>query len=168
MSLAIGRRFVAAHRGAARLLPLVLAATWPALCAAEKFVPFGAQPDGSEVSVQASPPVRLTDGRRQGWFRTTPKAPRTIADEKGTKQKYSEMLALNIADCPVHRMGAAMLVYRDAKGIELAQFELPPKSVEYVDVKPGTLGASMLEWLCATPAPTPAPPAFPGPTSPFK
>src|SRR5664279_5358738 len=116
MSLAIRHRFVAAQRGAARLLPLVLMAMWPALCAAEKFVPFGVQPDGSEVSVQASPPVRLTDGRRQGWFRTTPKAPRTIADEQGTKQKYSEMLALNIADCSVHRMGAAMLVYRDAKG----------------------------------------------------
>ncbi len=156
---------------AARLVPLVLAAaTWPALCAAEKFVPFGVQPDGAEVSVQASPPVRLTEGRRQGWFRTTTKPPRTIADEQGVKQKYTEMLALNVADCPVHRMGAAMLVYRDAKGKQLAQFDLPLKSVEYVDVKPGTLGASMLAWLCATPAPTPAPaaPAFPGPTSPFK
>lgn len=150
------------------LLPLALLASWPALCAAEKFVPFGVQPDGSEVQVQATPPVRLTDGRRQGWFRTTAKTPRTIADEHGTKQRYSEMLALNVADCPVRRMGAAMLVYRDAKGKQLAQFDLPPKAVEYVDVKPGTLGASMLEWLCAAPAPAPAPPAFPGPTSPFK
>lgn len=164
----MGRPIVATQRVAARLLPLVLAATWPALCAAEKFVPFGVQPDGSEVSVQASPPVRLTEGRRQGWFRTTPKAPRTIADAQGTKQKYSEMLALNVADCPVHRMGAAMLVYRDAKGAPLAQFDLPPKSVEYVDVKPGTLGASMLEWLCAAPPPAPAAPAFPGAASPFK
>ena len=166
MSLATARR-----SASARLVPLVLAAAaWPALCAAEKFVPFGVQPDGAEVSVQASPPVRLTEGRRQGWFRTTAKPPRTIADEHGVKQKYSEMLALNVADCPVRRMGAAMLVYRDAKGKSSPASNCPPKSVEYVDVKPGTLGASMLEWLCAPPAPTPAPaaPAFPGPTSPFK
>lgn len=118
--------------------------------------------------MQAGPPARLADGRRQGWFRTTSKSPRTIADERGVKQKYSEMLALNVADCPVFRMGAAMLVYRDAKGKQVAQFDLPPKSVEYVDVKPGTLGASMLEWLCAAlPPAAPAPP-FPGPTSPFK
>ena len=162
------RHAVGAPGDRVRLLSLVLLASWPALCAAEKFVPFGVQHDGSEVSVQASPPVRLTEGRRQGWFRTTAKSPRTIADEKGTKQKYTEMLALNVADCPVHRMGAAMLVYRDAKGKQIAQFDLPLQSVEYVDVKPGTLGVSMLEWLCAAPAPAPAPPAFPGPVSPFK
>jgi hypothetical protein len=164
----VTRSIVISSRRAARLLPFFVLVTWPAWCAAEKFVPFGTQPDGSEVSVQANPPTRLTDGRRQGWFRTTPKTQRTIADEQGKQQKYGEMLALNVADCPVHRMGAAMLVYRDAKGKQVAQYELPPKSVEYVDVKPGTLGASMLEWLCAAPPPAAAPPTFPGPTSPFK
>jgi hypothetical protein len=154
--------------GAARTVSLVLLAALPSLCVAEKFVPLGVQPDGAEVSVQASPPGTISGGMRQGWFRTTPKAPQSIADERGVKQKYTELLALNVADCPVHRMGAASLLYRDAKGKVVARFDLPPKSVEYVDIKPGTLGASMLEWLCATPKSAAPPPPFPGPGSPFK
>ena len=73
------------------------------------------------------------------------------------KQKYTDMLALNVADCPVLRMGAASMLYRDAKGKVVARFELPANSVEYVDVKPGTIGATMLDWLCASPKPAAAP-----------
>lgn len=156
------------RRIATRRLLLLLVTALPSLCAAEKFVPLGTQPDGSEVSVQASPPSTFSGGRRQGWFRTTPKKPQSIADEKGVKQKYTEFLALNVADCPVRRMGAASLLYRDAKGTVVAHFDLPASSVEYVDVKPGTLGASMLDWLCAQPKPTAAPPPLPSPYSPFK
>jgi len=147
---------------------LLMLVALPTLCDAETFVPLGMQPDGSEVSVQASPPSTYSSGRRQGWFRTTPKTPKSIADEKGVKQKYAELLALNVADCPVRRMGAASLLYRDAKGKVVAHFDLPPNSVEYVDVKPGTLGASMLDWLCTPPRPAAAPTPFPGPASPFK
>jgi hypothetical protein len=131
-------------------------------------VPLGTQPDGSEVSVQAAPPSTFSSGQRQGWFRTTPKTPQSIADEHGVKHRYTEFLALNVADCPVQRMGAASLLYRDAKGKVVAQFDLPANSVEYVDVRPGTLGASMLEWLCAQPKAVPPPTPFPGPGSPFK
>ena len=152
------------------MLALAAVAAMPVLCAAETFVPLGVQPDGAEVSVQASPPVAFGGGLRQGWFRILPPSPRSITDEHGAKQKYTDMLALNIADCPVLRMGAASMIYRDAGGNIVARFELPPKSVEYVDVKPGTIGAAMLEWLCALPkraAPAPAP-IFPGPANPFK
>lgn len=140
----------------------------PALCAAERFVPLGIQPDGSEVSVQDSPPRAFAGGRREGWFRILPQSPRPITDENGVKQKYTDMLALNVADCPVLRMGAASMLYRDAKGKVIARFELPTNSVEYVDVKPGTIGATMLEWLCAPSRPARPPPTFPGPASPFK
>ena len=144
---------------------------WPSLCAAEKFVPFGVQPDGSEVSVQASPPVRLypTAGARAG------SGPRRSRRESSPTNRAPSR---NTAKCSrstsptVRYTGWARRCWCIAmpRGSSLAQFDLPPKSVEYVDVKPGTLGASMLEWLCAAPAPTPAPavPAFPGPTSPFK
>jgi hypothetical protein len=147
---------------------LVALVALPALCAAEKFVPLGVQPDGAEVSVQDSPPRAYAGGRRQGWFRILPQSPRTITDETGAKQKYTDMLALNVADCPVLRMGAASMLYRDSRGKVVARFELPANSVEYVDVKPGTIGATMLEWLCAPPKPARPPPAFPGPVSPFK
>jgi hypothetical protein len=150
------------------VVALLALASIPCLCAAEKFVPLGVQPDGSEVSVQASPPTSLSGGRRQGWFRTSPKSPQAITDENGARQKYTEMLALNVADCPVHLMGAASLLYRDAKGKVVARFDLPTKAAEYVEVKPGTLGAVMFEWLCAAPKPARPPPPFPGPVSPFK
>lgn len=147
---------------------LIVAVALPSLSAAEKFVPLGAQPDGSEVYVQASPPGTLSGGRRQGWFRTTPKTAQSIADEKGVKRKYAELLALNVADCPVRRMGAASLLYRDAKGTVVAHFDLPANSVEYIDVNPGTLGASMLDWLCAQPKAAAPPVPLPSPFSPFK
>ena len=131
-------------------------------------MPLGVQPDGAEVSVQDSPPRAFAGGRRQGWFRFLPQSPGSIADENGVKQKYTDMLALNVAHCPVLRMGAASMLYRDAKGKVVARFELPANSVEYVDVKPGTIGATMLGWLCSSPKPAAAAPAFPGPVSPFK
>ena len=139
----------------------------PALAATEKFVYLGAQPDGVEVYVQASPPTIGADGRRQGWFRTVPRAPLAINDENGTTRQYTDMLAFNIADCPKRTMGAAAMIYRDDKQATVARFEIPPKELELRAIKASTLGDSMLNWLCA-PKKKPAPPPSPGTASPYK
>ncbi len=147
---------------------LAVAAALPALCAAEKFVYLGAQPDGVAVYVQASPPTIAADGRRQGWFRTVPKTPLSINDENGTTRQYTDMLAFNVADCPKRTMGAAAMIYRDDKQATVARFEIPPKELELRAVKANTLGDSMLNWLCA-PKKRPAPlPPSPGTASPYK
>src|ERR1700704_1710789 len=91
-----------AMRGARRTMRLAVAAALavaPPICAAEKFVYLGAQPDGVEIYVQVSPPVAAADGRRGGWFRTMLKTPLPINDENGITKQYSEMLAYNVADC---------------------------------------------------------------------
>lgn len=143
-------------------------ATFPALGAAEKFVYLGAQPDGAEIFVQASPPTTGPDGRRQGWFRTVPKTPQPINDENGTAQRYSDMLAFNVADCRERTMGASAMIYRDDKQATVARFEIPPKELELRKVKANTLGDGMLNWLC-TPTRKPAPPPpSPGTASPYK
>lgn len=140
----------------------------PALCATEKFVFLGAQPDGVEVYVQASPPIADASGRRQAWFRTVPKTPQPINDENGYTHEYSDMLAFNVADCAKRTMGAAAMIYRDDKQATVARFEIPPKEVELRPVKANTLGDAMLGRLCA-PAKKPAPPATsPGTASPYK
>ena len=79
----------------------------PVACLAEKFVPFGGQPDGSEIFVQEAPATVRKDGKLQGWFRTVPKGKATVTDEFGFERPYRDMLALNVADCFNRRMGAA-------------------------------------------------------------
>ena len=167
---------------AARGVQVIAAFAFASLASAalaEKFVPLGTQPDGSEVFVQDAAPTTLKGGRRLGWFRTVPKKPQMIANENGLRQSYTEMLALNVADCPVYRMGATAIVYRDSKQKIVARFDLPEKTMEYVDIHQGTLGASMFEWLCAAPKtsaskvgapakPAAAPPPVPNTSSPFK
>ena len=142
-------------------------ATFPALCATEKFVYLGAQPDGVEVYVQASPPTIAADGRRQGWFRTVPKAPLPINDENGAPRQYTDMLAYNVADCAKRTMGATAMIYRDAKQATVARFEIPPKELELRAIKSSTLGDAMLNWLCTARKPA-APPPSPGTASPYK
>jgi hypothetical protein len=151
--------------GAATMLAFALA---PAPCAAEKFIPLGTQPDGAHLYVQAAPPTILPDGRRQGWFRTVPKAAESVTDELGVEQQYTEMLGLNVADCKSRVMGSASMTYRDASGTVVAQFELPPKDVELVKVRANTLGDAMFAWLCAARGPVTAPPLPSATTSPFK
>lgn len=139
----------------------------PLAGAAEKFVPFGEQPDGSQIYVQAAPAAERKDGKLQGWFRTLPKDPAPVTDSFGFERKYREMLALNVADCFNRRMGSALMVYRDAKGADVARFDAAG-AIEYRDVKAGTLGESMFTWLC-TPRPrSAAPPSAAGAPSPFK
>lgn len=118
-------------------------------CAAETFVLFGTQPDGSEIFVQASPAAARSDGRYQGWFRTVPKAPKPITDEFGFPRPYVDFLALNVADCATRRMASASMHYRDDKGVVVARFELPSRDLQYREVRPGTLGENMLVWLCS-------------------
>ena len=141
----------------------------PALCATEKFVFLGAQPDGVEIYVQASPPLADADGRRRAWFRTVPKTPQPINDENGFTHQYSDMLAFNVADCAKRTMAAAAMIYRDDKQATVARFEIPPKELELRPVKANTLGEAMLGRLCAPAAKKPAPPAMsPGTASPYK
>jgi len=143
-------------------------AALPALAATEKFVYLGAQPDGVEVYVQASPPTNAADGRRQGWFRTVPKTPLAINDENGAARQYADMLAFNVADCPKRTMGAAAMIYRDDKQATVARFEIPAKELELRSIKANTLGDSMLNWLCAPKKKPAAPPPSPGTASPYK
>ncbi len=145
-----------------------LAASLPAHGATEKFVYLGAQPDGVEVYVQASPPTIGADGRRQGWFRTVPKAPLAINDENGTARQYTDMLAFNVADCPKRTMGAAAMIYRDDKQATVARFEIPPNELELRAIKASTLGDSMLNWLCAPKKKPAPPPPSPGTASPVQ
>jgi hypothetical protein len=144
----------------------VLALALPAV-AAEKFVYLGSQPDGTEVQVQSSPSLNLDGGRRAGWFRTLPKSPLPINDETGATRQYADMLAYNVADCSKRAMAASAMIYRDDKGAAVARFEVPPKELELRAVKPNTLGAAMLDWLCTTKKPA-APPLSPGTVSPYK
>jgi hypothetical protein len=139
---------------------LLALALVPAISAAERFTYLGTQPDGSELYVQFTPPVLRTDGRYQGWFRTVPKTPAPVTDEFGFERRYVDFIALNVADCAARRMGAAAMHYRDDAGNVVARFELLPAAVEYREVRPGTLGESMLTALC-TPRPPPgkAPPS---------
>ena len=143
-------------------------ASMPALCATEKFVYLGAQPDGVEIYVQASPPTTGADGRRQGWFRTVPKAPQPINDEHGAPQQYTDMLAFNVADCAKRTMGASAMIYRDDKQATVARFEIPPKELELRPIKANTLGDAMLGRLCAPTKKPVAPPPSPGTASPYK
>jgi hypothetical protein len=154
-----------ARRGA-----IAIAALWvlPAVCAAEKFVYLGAQPDGAELYVQASPPTTAAEGRRQGWFRTVPKTPQPINDENGAPRHYADLLALNVADCAKRTMGASAMIYRDDKGITVARFEIPPKELELRPIKANTLGDAMLGRLCAPTKKPAAPPPSPGTASPYK
>jgi hypothetical protein len=135
--------------------------------AAEKFVYLGAQPDGAEIYVQASPPTTGADGRRQAWFRTVPKSPTAINDENGAKREYTDMLAFNVADCAKRTMGASAMIYRDDKQATVARFEIPPKELELRAIKANTLGDTMLNRLCAARKPA-APPPSPGTASPYK
>jgi hypothetical protein len=146
---------------AARAAAVLALASFATLCAGEKFVYLGTQPDGSEIHVQAAPATTLPDGRRQGWFRMVPKVPQTVTDEYGFSRQYADMLALNVADCSAQSMGAASMTYRDGTGTAVARFELPPPLVELRTVRHDTLGESMFVWLCPTKnsAPTAAPPA---------
>jgi len=143
-------------------------AFFPSACIAEKFVYLGAQPDGAELQVQASPPVVDADGRRGGWFRTLQKKAQQIRDENGQMRQYAEMLAYNVADCAKRSMGAAAMIYHDDKNAVVARFEIPPKEVELRKIKANTLGDAMLDWLCTTKKlPSPAVKS-PGTDSPFK
>lgn len=155
-------------RGAAAGAALALALT-PLACAAEKFVYLGTQPDGAELFVQMSPPIARADGKRQGWFRTVPLTPQRVKDEYGFERQYDDMLAFNVADCATRVMGVTSFVYRDDKGAALARFELPANEIEYRKVLPGSLGDTMLGWLCATPKKPAAKPSLsPGTASPYK
>jgi hypothetical protein len=136
-------------------------------CVAEKFVPFGGQPDGSEIFVQEAPAIVRKDGKLQGWFRTVPKAKATVTDEFGFERRYRDMLALNVADCFNRRMGAATMTYRDDKDGVVARFDAAAGAIEYREIKPGTLGESMFTWLCA-PRPRSATPPSAASQSPFK
>ena len=140
----------------------------PIVCAAEKFVHFGGQPDGSEIFVQAAPASVRKDGRLQGWFRTVPKAPAPVTDEFGFERRYHDMLALNVADCFNRRMGVATMTYRDDKGTAVARFDAAARAIEYRDIKPGTLAESMFTWLCAPRPRSAAPPPSAASQSPFK
>ena len=117
--------------------------------AAETFTLLGTQPDGSQVYVQTTPATVRGDGRLQGWFRTVPKSPKPVTDEFGFERAYTDFLALNVAECSPRRMAAIAMHYRDGEGVIVARFELPPRDVEYREVKSGTLGDNMLAWLCA-------------------
>jgi hypothetical protein len=154
----------------------------PAQAATEKFVYLGAQPDGVEIFIQSSPAVVGADGRHQAWFRTVPKTPQPINDANGAPQKYSDMLAYNVADCAKRTMAAAAMIYRDDKQATVARFEILPNELELRPIKANSLGEAMLGRLCATakkPAPAATSPEAPakksaGPvtspatTSPFK
>jgi hypothetical protein len=152
---------------AARASALLAFALASAPCIAEKFVAFGTQPDGAQLYVQAAPPLTLASGKRQGWFRTVPKTPQSVTDELGVTQQYTEMLALNVADCASRVMGSASMTYRDNTGTIVAKFDLPPAQVEFVKVRANTLGDAMFAWLCAAKAGAPAPLPS-GSASPFK
>jgi hypothetical protein len=156
------------RRNVARAAMTLAAALVPVVCAAEKFVPFGEQPDGSEIFVQESPASVRKDGKLQGWFRTVPKAPAPITDEFGFERRYRDMLALNVADCFNRRMGVAMMTYRDGKGETVARFDAAVGAIEYREVRPGTLGESMFTWLCAPRPRSAGPPPSPSGQSPFK
>lgn len=146
----------------------VALACFPSVCAAEKFVYLGSQPDGVEVFVQTSPPVTAADGRRQGWFRTVPKSPQPINDANGEPRQYTDMLAYNVADCAKRSMGASAMIFHDDKQAVVARFVIPPKELELRKIQPNTLGDSMLNWLCtAKRLPSPVVKS-PGTDSPFK
>jgi hypothetical protein len=140
----------------------------PIVCAAEKFVHFGSQPDGSQIYVQEAPATVRKDGRLQGWFRTVPKAPAPVTDAFGFERRYRDMLGLNVADCFNRRMGTAVMTYRDEKGNVVAQFDAAAGAIEYREVKAGTLGESMFTWLCAPRPRSATPPSAAGAPSPFK
>lgn len=155
-------------RRAAGIAVTAALAVIPAVCAAEKFVYLGSQPDGAEIYVQASPPVASADGRRMGWFRTALKTPMPINDENGITKQYSAMLAYNVADCAKRTMGASSLIYHDDKQAVVARFEIAPKELTLRKIKANTLGDAMLDWLCTTKKlPSPAVKS-PGTQSPFK
>ncbi len=158
-------RLAAIVTRAAMALALALA---PLACAAERFVAFGEQPDGSQIFVQEAEASLRRDGSLEGWFRTVPRKPAPITDEFGFERRYRDMLALNVADCHSRRMGAATMAYRDDKGTVLARFDAAPGAVEFREVRPGTLAESMFNWLC-TPRPrSAAPPPSAASQSPFK
>ena len=151
--------------------PLAIAAATvlvPSVCAAEKFVFLGSQPDGTALYVQASPPGVAPDGSRQGWFRSTPKAPLPINDGYGQTRQYVELLAYNVADCSKRTMAASAMIYHDDKDAVVARFEIPPKELELQKVKPNTLGEAMLDWLCTTKKLRSPIVRSPGTESPFK
>jgi len=147
---------------------MVVLAFFPAISNAEKFVYLGAQPDGVEVHVQASPAVVDAAGRRGGWFRTMLPKAGAIKDESGATRQYSEMLAYNLADCGKRTMGAAAMIYYDDKSAVVARYEVPAKEIALRKVKANTLGDAMLGYLCATrKLPSPVVKS-PGTDSPFK
>jgi len=166
---AVDARFAlrSARRAMLIAVPVALALA-PVPGKAEKFVYLGAQPDGTEMYVQASPPVVSTDGRRMGWFRTLQKTPLPINDENGITRQYSEMLAYNVADCAKRTMAASAMIYHDEKQAVVARFEIPAKELELRKIKANTTGDAMLDWLCTTKKlPSPAVKS-PGTQSPFK
>jgi hypothetical protein len=153
---------------AASALAAIALTSMPAICAAEKFIYLGAQPDGVEVYVQVSAPATMPDGRRQGWFRTVQKVSQPITDEHGMARQYSNLLAHNIADCAARAMGTSAMIYQDDKQAIVARFEIPPKDLELRKIKANTLGDTMLNWLCAAKRlPSPIVKS-PGTDSPFK
>ena len=155
-------------RDVARAVIALAVSLAPLVCAAEKFVHFGEQPDGSQIFVQESPATVRKDGKLQGWFRTVPNAPTPVTDEFGFERRYRDMLALNVADCFNRRMGTAVMTYRDDKGTVVARFDAAAGAIEYRDVKAGTLGESMFTWLCAPRPRSATPPSAAGAPSPFK
>ena len=155
-------------REVVRAVVTLALALLPIVCAAEKFVALGEQPDGSQIFVQEAPATVRKDGKLQGWFRTVPKAPAPVTDEFGFERRYRDMLALNVADCFNRRMGTAVMTYRDDKGTVVARFDAPAGAIEYRDVKAGTLGESMFTWLCAPRPRSATPPSAAGAPSPFK
>jgi hypothetical protein len=160
------RRVGSSTRCAVRCGLLALALL-PLASAAEQFVYLGAQPDGVEIYVQASPPSVTADGRRQGWFRTVPKGPQQINDETGAKRTYADMLALNVADCGKRTMAASAMLYRDEKQAIVARYEIAGKELELRKIKANTLGEAMLDRLCVPKKPA-APALSPGTASPYK
>jgi hypothetical protein len=165
---ASGSRWSRRLRGDARAIALTAAlALLPGTSAGERFVPFVEQPDGSVVFVQATPATERSDGRLQGWFRTVPKSPQPVTDEFGFQRQYHDMLALNVGDCFNRRMGASTMVYRSKDGATVARFDVLPGELELRAVRPGTLGESMLTWLC-TPRPRSAKPPSAASETPFK
>jgi len=142
---------------------VIAAAAGPA--SAERFAYFGTQADGAELYVQATPARDLGGDLRMAWFRSVSKEPRTVKDEHGEEHRYTEMLALNVADCRARSMGSSSLVYRDSSGLAVAKFELPPLKAEFVKVRANTLGESMYAWICAPKkaAPKTPPPAAQSP-----
>jgi hypothetical protein len=135
-----------------RIATIAVALALASPARAETFVYFGEQPDGSEIFVQSSPPALRNDGRFQAWFRTVPKKPEPVTDSFGFERRYVDFLALNVADCLNKTMAATAMHYRDEQGAIVARFEMPPRDIEFRNVRGGTLGGDMLVYLC-TPRP---------------